>query len=180
MTGKWSRSTEILTVIVTVCLYCVSFIRCQDSTTTLECPIYREFDFANPSSVQFGAPDGCRCIEGMSDLHCGYCETDAACQSVNSDYVCRSGVLYSEEDTYKSYQCDLTSTLETFFTNGKVSIFMNKTTGSGSLAIFNTETINDIHAINCNVTGCNDLVGTNTYDCDLIGTKNKKSTAFFF
>ena len=166
--GKQVRQCGFLRClgIFAVCAaFLLSYSHGQDGS---QCPVYREFDGSNPTSFQFGAPDGCRCVDGMSDLNCGFCESDAPCQAVNSDHVCRPGVLYSEEDTYKSYKCALFSTLETFFTNGKVSVFMNKTEGVGSLAIYNQESVNEIHAIDCTLTGCDNLVGTTTFSCDLV------------
>ena len=152
------------------CIFMAFLISLAGSQDASQCPVFRELDTTNPNSIQFGAPDGCRCIDGMSDLNCGFCESDAPCRSLSSDHICRTGVLYSEEDTYKSYKCSLFSTLETFFTNGKVSVFMNKTEGTGFLSVYNKQTVNEIHAIDCSLTGCgNDFVGKTTYSCDLVG-----------
>lgn len=154
-------------VLAILAAFLISSTHSQDES---QCPVFREFDTVNPNSIQFGAPDGCRCVDGMSDLNCGFCGSDAPCKSVNSDHICRKGVLYSGKDTYKSYKCALFSTLETFFTDGKVSVFMNKTEGTGFLSVYNKETVNLIHAIDCSLTGCDNFVGTTTFNCDLVGT----------
>jgi hypothetical protein len=31
-------------------------------------------------SIQFNAPNGCECVDGMYDLNCAFCETNEGCQ----------------------------------------------------------------------------------------------------
>ena len=58
-----------------------------------ECPDYRYLDTVYPNTPIFGAPDGCRCWEGLSELHCSYCESDEPCQQHDGSHVCRKGEL---------------------------------------------------------------------------------------
>ncbi|CAB9509231.1 Putative white-brown complex homolog protein 30 [Seminavis robusta] len=154
-----------------LCLLVFVFLCCcangQNNDTSPACPIYREFDVENPRSPQYNAPDGCRCVDGMSDLNCGYCESDEACQQVDSSRVCRSGLDFVSGDVYKAFQCRLYGTLESFFTNGKISVYADVPTKSIHMSVYNTETINDAHSINCHISGCNFVTGSNQVKCEL-------------
>ena len=135
-----------------------------------DCPIYREFNEERPNAKQYGAPDGCACVDGMSGVNCGFCESDDPCKAVNSSHVCRKGMVYSQEDSYKAYSCYLTDTLEKLFTNGKVDIFMNTTTRSAKMVIYNGASINDGHAIDCFLSGCTFKAGERSGECANVGT----------
>ena len=128
-----------------------------------ECPVYRVFDTDHPTSNQYLAPDGCRCVDGMSDMHCHYCSSDDPCPA---NYTCRSGIVFAEGDTYRSYKCKLTNSLEALFKGGKASFFANITDGSAMLSVFNTESINELHAVDCKLHGCEFLPGATGGKCE--------------
>ena len=130
-------------------------VKAQDDV----CPIYRVFDTENPSSAQYLSRDGCRCVNGMQDLHCSYCTSDAPCKAANPDHVCRRDVFWGPHDTYKSFQCNLYGSMEALFRGGKVSFYANMTDGTATMSVFNTESINQLHAVDCNMTGCEFPVG---------------------
>ena len=138
-----------------------------------ECPIYRFFDNDNPNSPQYGAPNGCRCVDGMQGITCGFCDSDTPCQaqdkSDGNHRYCRKGVVFAEGDTYKAYKCSLFSTLESLFNNGKVDIVADMMTGTGSLVVYNTESVNDGYAIECQMSECDFPVGGTIATCASAG-----------
>jgi hypothetical protein len=79
-------------------------------------------------------------------------------------------MVYSAEDSYKAYSCYLTDSLEKLFTNGKVDIFMNTTTRSAKMVIYNGASINDGHAIDCFLSGCTFKAGERSGECANVGT----------
>ena len=143
------------------------------------CPAYRRFKNTGGGndhldefglSIQYNAPNGCECVEGMGDLNCAFCETDEGCQTENPNHVCRGGVVYAEEDTYKSYKCRVFATLEALFTNGKLSIFVDVAAKTASLSVYNfdmKEPINGEHAVDCELSGCDIRVGGSSGVCEL-------------
>ena len=139
-----------------------------------QCPPYRIFDTGNPTSPQYGAPDGCRCVDGMQGMNCGFCDSDAACQREDSQdgsrKFCRKGMVFAKGDTYKAYSCSLFGTLESLFNNGKVDLVADMTTGTGSLVVYNTESVNDGYAVECTMSGCDFPEGGTKAICANAGT----------
>jgi len=133
----------------------------QNDEPLIQCPIYRIFDPDAPQSPQYGAPSGCRCVDGMQGLNCGYCDTnDAPCQQAHGeDYVCSTSTAFALGETYKSLRCKLTSALETLFPNGKISAFLDVANRSASLIIYNQASLNEEHAIDCNFWDCEFALG---------------------
>lgn len=148
-------------VAVWASLFAVPNVKGQEEV----CPIYRVFDTENPSSNQYLAPDGCRCVDGMDDMHCSYCTSDAPCQAENPDHVCRSDLFWGPDDTYKSFRCDLTGSMETLLTGGKTSFYFNMTDGTGTLSVYNTASINHFHAVDCEMSGCEFPIGGTGVEC---------------
>ena len=63
-------------------------------------------------------------------------------------------MFYESDDLYKSYKCRLFGLLGTFFSNGKLSIYVNMTTNEVHLSIYNNQNqepidINGIRAVDC-------------------------------
>ncbi|CAB9496344.1 ABC-2 type transporter [Seminavis robusta] len=141
-----------------------------------ECPAYREpqvvsKNFDNALSVQYLAPNGCPCVNGMSDLHCSFCETDEGCQTENSKHTCQKGIVFGPRDTYKSYKCRLFSFLESLLPNGKLSVYVDRINKTAHMSIFSsnaTEPINGEHLINCNGSGCIAEDGGTVTSCELV------------
>lgn len=144
-----------------------------------QCPKYRTFDFENPTSPQYLAPDGCRCMEGMSDLHCHYCTSDAPCKAVNPDHVCRQGPVFAAGDEYRSYKCKLAGTVEALFKGGKAAVFANITNGTAHMSIYNTDSVNQLHAIDCFLEGCDFQPGATGGICDSVVCKCTEACADF-
>ncbi|CAB9513645.1 Putative white-brown complex homolog protein 30 [Seminavis robusta] len=142
-----------------------------------QCPAYREpddpnthYDYVNDDgkSIQFEAPDGCPCVDGMSDLYCAHCETDQGCQSEKPSQICSKTFYYTEDTPYKSYKCRLFGLLEGLFTNGKLSIYVNTTAKEVFMTIYNwdiDEPINGVHAVDCVLSGCDIPVGGTDGGC---------------
>lgn len=133
----------------------------------IQCPVYREFDFDNPTQFQYGdnVPDGCDCVEGMEGLNCAFCTDDAPCKAADSSHVCRSDVIYSELDTYKAYNCRLTGTLASMVPNALVSVYANVTAGTVDISAYK-RSINKPHFIDCHISGCTFPIGENDVSCE--------------
>lgn len=167
----------LVVLLVCGCCFAVTSGAEENSLTTASdataCPAYRFFDNSNPTSHQYGAPDGCRCVDGMQGISCGYCESDSPCQAQENDngnrQFCRKGMVFAEGDTYKAYKCKLFSTLESLFNNGKVDLVADMTTGNGSLVVYNTETANEGYAVECQMSGCEFPVGGTKAMCASAG-----------
>ncbi|CAB9496663.1 expressed unknown protein [Seminavis robusta] len=132
------------------------------------CPAFRWLDTDHPKTPIYGAPDGCRCYEGLSEIDCGYCESDAACQMEDPGLFCRSGFRYAEKDTQKAFKCTLTNEYEELFPNGKASFFLDLTAGLAKISVFNTRNVDSFHLMDCQLSGCNfNTKGGMGGDCDL-------------
>lgn len=136
------------------------------SATSQQCPTYREFDYSNPNSHQFGAPDGCACLEGTQELNCGFCTGDAPCQATNSSHICRTDMVYRTNDAYKAYQCRLSGSLGNLLPGGKVSVYADVQSGTVDVSVFNRGTLNDPHALDCHITGCQFTAGSEQVTCN--------------
>lgn len=135
-------------------------------TDSSQCPPYRFFDTNNPTSSQYEAPDGCRCVDGMGGMKCNYCDSNAPCQAGdgNENNVCRKDMIFAKGDAYKAYSCSLFSTLALLFNNGKVDLVADLTTGTGLMTVYDTGTVNGGHAVECRMSGCDFPVeGTNAF-----------------
>ena len=153
-----------LVILLLICASCFTTARSLENNAltiasdAAQCPPYRIFDTSNPTSPQYGAPDGCRCVDGMQGMNCGFCDSDVACQREDNEdgnkQFCRKGMVFAKGDTYKAYSCSLFGTLESLFNNGKVDLVADMTTGTGSLVVYNTESVNDGYAVECTMSGC--------------------------
>ena len=137
------------------------------TTSTSQCPQYQVFDTSNPTSPQYDAPDGCRCVDGMQGVTCGYCDSDAPCQANHDDspHFCRKGMVFAKGDTYKAYKCSLFSTLESLYNNGKVDLVGDIAEGTGLLTVYNTASVHDGHVVECAMSGCEFPVGGSGASC---------------
>ncbi|CAB9512503.1 ABC-2 type transporter [Seminavis robusta] len=150
----------------------------QGEGANVTCPEYRQF---NPSrfeaeyvddeglSIQYMAPNGCECVEGMDDMHCKFCETDEGCQSENANQFCRRGVTVHANDTYKSFKCRLSPVLELLMPRGELSLHMDQINRSAHMVLYNwemAEPINGGHAIECNFYGCDMIPGEQDVTCE--------------
>jgi hypothetical protein len=141
------------------------------------CPAYRIYndsrfmnDYVDEDglSIQYNAPNGCECVDGMSDVNCAFCETDEGCQTENSNHICQKGMVFAVEDTYKAYKCRLFSTLESLFSNGKLSMYVDLEAKTASLSIYNMDISDPVrgeHAVNCELSGCDFPVGGSSAIC---------------
>jgi hypothetical protein len=132
------------------------------------CPAFRWFDTEYPNTPIYGAPNGCRCHEGLSEINCGYCESDSGCQTESSNLHCRHGFRYTPNDTAKAFKCTLVDSYEELFPNGKASFYIDLVASSVNISVFNTRNVDSFHLMDCSLTGCSfDMDGGMGAKCDL-------------
>ncbi|CAB9505804.1 Putative white-brown complex homolog protein 30 [Seminavis robusta] len=162
----------ILLLQIWVCLPLVISENGLDNTTVdataaadlnITCPDYRWLDVEHPTTPIYGAPDGCRCWDGLEEINCGYCLNDLPCQEHTQSHICREGFEFNSKDTYKSYKCRTKSSFDAVFPYGKGSFYFDLEGGVINVSIFNTRTVNSYHLMDCTLSGCDfEVGGTNT------------------
>ena len=134
----------------------------------ISCPPFRYLDTKYPNTPIYGAPDGCRCFDGLSGLNCGYCESDEACQMQDEGLFCRKDFVYKDGDPSKSYFCSLTPSMTSLLDNGKVSFHFNLRSLSAEMVVYNTRSVNDYHFVQCAMSDCRFQVDGTAARCDTV------------
>jgi ATP-binding cassette, subfamily G (WHITE), member 2 len=140
----------------------------SNATDIPPCPAYRWFDNENPLTPIYGAPSGCRCLEGLEGLNCGYCLDSQPCQEQDQSHVCRQGFVNAEKDTYKAYQCRTANQADNLFPNGKAAFYLDLKNGYINVSIFNTRNVDSSHLLDCTLSGCESKVGEMGARCELL------------
>ncbi|CEG47860.1 RxLR-like protein [Plasmopara halstedii] len=120
----------------------------------------------------------CDCRKGFSGFGCRMCSTsssDVCSTYFGSEYSCVMGLKYDEHASLKTYDCMLSSDLQSLFPDGALDVRCDRDVQGVATclaAVFDAkESVRSVHVIDCNITECAFATGSADGECAQIDCK---------